>query len=128
LREHRAGCHFRPPSFPFAALLLAVARPVRPSNPSKSTLAHEAVAAVVLHKHHLSICVGAGLIRFVYGSHSRMVADLSPSTKIHFRSHFRGFSSLVRGEGRYNQGSFEYFAQGCGCWVFAFVFIMPTRS
>ena len=34
-------------------------------NPSKPTLAHDAVAAVVLHKHHLIILVGAGLIKFV---------------------------------------------------------------
>ena len=52
---------------------------VRLRNPSKSTLAHhdDAVAAVVLHKHHLIIHVGAGLIQVVYGSHSRMVADLT---------------------------------------------------
>jgi len=31
----------------------------------------------VLHEHHLIICVGAGLIQFVYGSHSRMAADLT---------------------------------------------------
>jgi len=35
-------------------------------------IAHDAVAAVVLHKHHLIIRVGAGLIQFVYGSHSRL--------------------------------------------------------
>ena len=39
-----------------------VARHVRLRNPIKSTLAHDAVAAVVLHKHHLIIRVGAGLI------------------------------------------------------------------
>jgi len=27
--------------------------------------------------------------------------------------------SFVRGAGGYNQGSFEYFAKGCGGWVFA---------
>jgi len=56
-----------------------VVQPVRLRNPSKSTLAHhdDAVAAVVLHKHHLIIHVGAGLIQVVYGSHSRMVADLT---------------------------------------------------
>ena len=43
----------------------------------KSTLAHDAVAAVVLHEHHLIIRVGADLIQFVYGSHSRMAADLT---------------------------------------------------
>jgi len=63
-------------------------------NPSKSTLAHDAVAAAVLHKHHLIIRVGAGLIQFVYGSHSRMAADL-PSTKIYFCSHFRGFFHML---------------------------------
>ena len=81
LREHRADCRFRPPSCPFvepAALLLASCPtpssslpsscwPVRLRNPFKSTLAHDAVAAVVLHKHHLIIRVGAGLIQFVYG-------------------------------------------------------------
>jgi len=50
---------------------------VRLRNPSKSTLAHDAVAAVVLHKHHSIIRVGAVLIQFVYGSHSRMAADLT---------------------------------------------------
>jgi len=54
-----------------------VARHVRLRNPIKSTLAHDTVAAVVLHKHHLIIRVGAGLIRFVYGSHSRLAADLT---------------------------------------------------
>jgi len=71
-----------------------VARHVRLRNPIKSTLAHDAVAAVVLHKHHLIVRVGAGLIQFVYGSHSRLAADLSPSTKIYFRCHFRGVSFI----------------------------------
>ena len=65
-----------------AAPLLARCPPVRSRNTSKSTLAHDAVAAVVLHKHHLIIRVGAGLIQFVHGSHSSMATDLSPSTKI----------------------------------------------
>ena len=47
---------------------------VRLRNPSKSMLAHDAVATVVMHKHHPIIRVGAGLIQFVYGSHSRMAA------------------------------------------------------
>ena len=46
-------------------------------NPIKSTLSHDAVAAVVLYKHHLIIRVGAILIQFVYGSHSRLAADLT---------------------------------------------------
>ena len=69
LRKHCAGCRFRPPSCPFvepAALLLASCPTCSLRNPSKSTLPHDAVAAVVLHKHHLIIRVGAGLIQFVY--------------------------------------------------------------
>ena len=31
----------------------------------------------MLHKHHLIIRVGAGLIQFVYGSNSRLAADLT---------------------------------------------------
>ena len=54
-----------------------VARHVRLRNPIKSTLAHDAVAAVVLYKHHLIIRVGAGLIQFVYGSHLRLAVDLT---------------------------------------------------
>ena len=52
---------------------------VRLRNLSKSTLAHDAVAAVVtvLHKLHPIIRVSAGFIQFVYGSHSRMAADLT---------------------------------------------------
>ena len=50
---------------------------VRARNSSKSTLAHEVVSALVLHKHHLIIRVGAGLIQFVYGSQSHMAADLT---------------------------------------------------
>jgi len=45
---------------------------VRSRNPSKSTLAHDAVANAVLHKHHPIIRVGAGLIQFVYRSHLRL--------------------------------------------------------
>jgi len=45
---------------------------VRSRNPSKSTLAHDAVAAVVSHKFHSIIRVWAGPIQFVYKSHSRL--------------------------------------------------------
>jgi len=61
LHEHRAGCCL-PPS-----LLLCRRNQspdaVRSKNPSKSTLAHAAVAAAVSHKHHSIICVSAGLIQ-----------------------------------------------------------------
>jgi len=51
---------------------------LRSKNPSKSTLAHDAVAAAVLHKHHSIIHVGGGFILFVHGSHSRLATDLIP--------------------------------------------------
>jgi len=44
-------------------------------NPSKSSLAHDAVATAVLHKHHPIIRVGAGLIQFVYRSHLRLATE-----------------------------------------------------
>jgi len=46
-------------------------------NPSKSTLAHDAVAAAVSPNHNSIICVGAGLIQFVYGSHSCLATELT---------------------------------------------------
>jgi len=52
---------------------------VRFENPFKFTLAHYAVAAAVLHKHHPIICVCAGLIQFVYGSHSRLATGVTSS-------------------------------------------------
>jgi len=48
---------------------------VRLRNPPKSTLAYDAVATVVLHKHHLIIRVGAGLIQFVYRLHLRLAME-----------------------------------------------------
>jgi len=69
LREHRAGCRLPP-----AQLLSRTNQSpdaVRFRYPSKFTPAHDAVAAAVLHKHHSVIRVGAGLIHFVNGSHSR---------------------------------------------------------
>ena len=53
-------------------------------NPSKSTLAHDVVAAAVLHKHHPIIRVGAGLIQFVYGSRSHLVNEGYPSQRCVF--------------------------------------------
>ena len=94
LREHRAGCRFRPPSCPFASrppFCWPVARHVRLRNPIKSTLAHDAVSAVVLHKHHLIIRVGAGLIQFVYGSLSRLAADLTLDKNLFFLPFSRAF-------------------------------------
>jgi len=82
----RAG---RPPagSLPYA---------VRLRNPSKSTLAHDAIAAVVLHKHHPIIRVGAGLIQFVYGAHSCMAADLTLDKNLFSQPFSRAFFVSLR--------------------------------
>ena len=52
---------------------------VRSRNPSKSTLAHDAVAGAVSHKHHLIIRIDAGLIQFVYRSHLKRGRGAHPS-------------------------------------------------
>ena len=75
-----------------------VARHVRLRNPIKSTLAHDAVAAVVLHKHNLIIRVGAGLIHFVYGSHSRLAADLTLDKNLFSLPFSRGFVGVKEDE------------------------------
>jgi len=91
LREHRAGCSLPP------ALLLSRRHQspdaVRSRNPSKSTLAHDAVAAAVSHTHHSIIRVGAGLIQFVHGSHSKRGHGAHPSKKSIFAI-FRASSCL----------------------------------
>jgi len=63
---------------------------VRSRNPSKPTLAHDAVAAAVSHKHHSIIRVGAGLIQFVHGSHSHFAMELT-----HHRNLFWPFFARV---------------------------------
>ena len=65
---------YRPPS-----CRQSVVRRVRSRNPSKSTLAHDAVATAELHKHHPIIRVGAGLIQFVYRSHMRLATEATRS-------------------------------------------------
>jgi len=60
---------------------------VRSRNPSRSTLAHDAVATAVLHKHHLIIRVGAGLIQFVHRSRLRLDTEAT-----HNRNAFSPFS------------------------------------
>ena len=83
LREHRAGCCFRSPSCPYVepvTLLPARCPTCSPKKFVQVHAIHDAVAAVVLHKHCPIVCVGVGLIQFVYGSHSRMAADLPLDT------------------------------------------------
>ena len=78
-------------------LLLSLPNPspdaVHSRNSSKSTLAHDAVAAAVSHKNHSIIRVGAGLIQFVYGSYSRLATEVILPHKISFPPFFsRAFS------------------------------------
>ena len=94
----RTSCRL---SFPPALLPLRrppfcwpVARHVRLRNPIKSTIFPDAVASVVLHKHHLIIRVGAGLIQFVYGSHSRLAADLTLDKNLFWLPFSRAFFCL----------------------------------
>jgi len=65
---------------------------VRSRNPSKSALAHDAIAAVVLRKYHSIIHVGAGLIQYVCGSHSRLATGVTSSRillSLFLRARFR---------------------------------------
>ena len=71
----RTSCRLLFTACPTARSLAALRDVVRSRNPSKSTLAHDAVATAVLHKHHPIIRVGAGLIHFVYRSHLRLATE-----------------------------------------------------
>ena len=54
----------------------------------------------MLHEHHLIIRVGAGLIKFVYGSHSRMAADLTLDKNLYLLpfSRIRRIRCVVQGD------------------------------
>ena len=73
---------------------------VRSRNPSKSTLAHEAVATTVLHKHHPIIRVGAGLTQFVYRSHLRLAKQATRN-----RNAFSPFFARVFSYSSVDEGS-----------------------
>ena len=90
-----------------------VARHVRLRNPIKSTLSHDAVAAVMLHKHHLIIRAGAGLIQFVYGSHSRLAADLTLDKTLFSLPFSRGFSNWSLFNGTWSSYPDQLFLQKC---------------
>jgi hypothetical protein len=91
LREHRAGCRL-----PIPSCRQSVTQRCLLKNPSKSTLAHDAVAAAVLHKHHPIIPIGAGLIQFVYDLRSRLANRGYPSEK--------SISAIFRASFYINQG------------------------
>jgi len=58
-------------------------------------LAHDAVAAAMSHKHHSIIRVGADLIQFIYGLHSRLATELTLE-KFYFCHGYRGlFSAFI---------------------------------
>jgi len=78
----RASCRLSFAARPPASSTKSVA--VRSRNPSKPALAHHEVAAAVLHKHHLIIRVGTGLIQFVYQSHSRLTTEFTRHRKSFF--------------------------------------------
>jgi len=82
LHEHCAGCHSTPALLPARQSQSPDA--VRSRNSSKSTLAHDAVAAAVSHKHHLIIRVGAPRRASfsLYMVHTRAWPRTSPLTKI----------------------------------------------
>jgi len=70
-------------SLSFAALLLSGQNQsldaVRSRNPSTSTLAHDVVAAAVLHKHYSIIHVGAGLIQFFFVLNQNVAVGVTSS-------------------------------------------------
>ena len=65
----RASCRLSFAAHRAVVSTKAVTDVVGSRNPSKSRLAHDAVAAAVSHKHHSIIRVGAGLTQFVYVLH-----------------------------------------------------------
>jgi len=95
----------RPTARPLAGNPLRDA--VRSRNPSKSTLAHDAVATAVLHKHHPIIRVGAGLIQFVYRLHLRVATEVARNRNAFSPFFARG--SLARGSGAHRN------IPGSGC-------------
>jgi len=87
LHDLCAGCRLPLAPLPPALLLAIRQLTLFTKNLSKSTLAHETVAAAVLHKHHPIIRVGAEFIQFVYGSHTRWATGVT-SSKIPFPPSF----------------------------------------
>ena len=69
-------------------------RDVRSRNLSKSTLAHDAVATAVLHKHHPIIRVGAGPSSSLSIGRTCAWPRRLPVTEMHFHHFSREFSYL----------------------------------
>jgi len=96
----RTSCRLRPTARPLAGNPLRDV--VRSRNPTKSTLAHDAVATAVLHKHHPIIRVGAGLIQFVYRSHLRLATEATRNRNV-----FSPFSARAIGMAAGAKGPLE---------------------
>jgi len=70
----QASCRLLFAARPPAVSTKSVARRCSLKKKSKSTLAHDAVADALLHKHHLIIYIGAGPIQLIYGSPLQLAA------------------------------------------------------
>ena len=94
LREHRAGCHFRPPSCLFvepAALLLAhcsICSLKKSVQIHASSWRGRRWSVAQASSNHPRWCGPHPICLWLTLVHGR---GISPSTKIYFRSHFRGF-------------------------------------
>jgi len=107
----RASCRLSFAARPVAVSTKSVTRnqspdAVRSRNQSKSTLAHDTVAAAVSLKHHSIIHVGAGLIQFVYDSHSKRGHGAHPiqnSTFTIFRANLFFSCKAARGDWSWGQ-------------------------
>jgi len=77
-------------------LLCSSLRPVVPlKEPSKSTLAHDAVAVALSHKHHLIIHVGTGPIQLIYCSPLQLAAGRYSETILFSTIFWREFSNFL---------------------------------
>jgi len=112
LREHHTGCRLPPALLPARQNQSPDA--VCSGNPSKSTLAHDVVAAAVLHKHHPIIRVGADLIQFVCRLHSRLATEATRIKNI--------FSRVIESE-THRETDFEPRKEGREEWKRALAFL-----
>ena len=92
----RASCRLSLPPAQLLSRLNQLPDARRSRNPSRSTLAHDAVAAAVSQKHHWIICVGAGLIQFVYKSHPRLATELTLNKVIFLQWFSRAFFPTIQ--------------------------------
>jgi len=92
----QASCRLSFAARPAAASTKSVARRCSFKKSIQIHAAHDAVAAAVSHKYHSIIRVGADLIQFFYGSHSKRVHWAHPSQKSISTTFFAGFHHFFR--------------------------------